>query len=178
MFPNHAILSLRQVELYALYTLHTLRNASRAPFFPYLGRIGPYHPPPPPPPPPQAPVLLDPYHSSIVQDGPFTWTSSPAIAPPVPTPPHYPRPRLKIGYVSTAYAGNVVGYLLNRAVELHDRARVEVFCYDLKTISAEQVSEMPRVEHFVEVGTLRWPGTCPHLIILTLAHHTFSVVAL
>lgn len=50
-----------------------------------------------------------------------------------------PHRRLRVGYVSNDFMGHVIGYFLLPVLERHDRAAVEVWCYD-RTASRDALS--------------------------------------
>jgi predicted O-linked N-acetylglucosamine transferase (SPINDLY family) len=61
-------------------------------------------------------------------------------------------------YVSVAFVGNVVGYLVNRAIERHDRLRFDVAAYSLRPTPPAADTERPQTERWADLGALSWQG--------------------
>ncbi|MBK7673948.1 MAG: tetratricopeptide repeat protein [Candidatus Accumulibacter sp.] len=63
------------------------------------------------------------------------------------------RSRLRIGYLSADYRNHPVGQIMPQVIELHDRARVEVFGYSLGVDDQSDIRQRLRAafDHFVDL---------------------------
>ncbi len=71
---------------------------------------------------------------------------------PLPPAPARAGPRIRLGYLSCDFHAHATAYLLSQVLELHDRARFEVFAYSYGTDdgSATRRRVAAAVDHFVE----------------------------
>lgn len=94
--------------------------------------------------------------------------------PPPPATVMHATKRLSVGYVSGGFDSHVIGYLVNRALELHDRRRFRVVVYPL-LVKGDKSADFPVVEHVRWAAvSLSWLGepvcvyvkslhTCPYM---------------
>ena len=78
-------------------------------------------------------------------------------APPLPHPPRLRPARLRVAYLSSDFANHPLSHLMASVFGLHDRARVEVFCFALSPPDgSEWRARIEReAEHFLDVSA--WP---------------------
>ncbi|PSC71029.1 putative UDP-N-acetylglucosamine-peptide N-acetylglucosaminyltransferase SEC [Micractinium conductrix] len=81
----------------------------------------------------------------------------PRLAHP-PSMPLAPGQRLRVGYVSSDFGNHPLSHLMGSVFGMHDRSKVEVFCYALSTSDGSQWRTRIEAEadHFVDVSA--WPA--------------------
>lgn len=75
------------------------------------------------------------------------------------------RSRLRIGYLSADYRNHPVGQIMPQVIELHDRARVEVFGYSLGVDDQSAIRKRLRAafDHFVDLRDCSVIETADHI---------------